>query len=50
MTEASVLLKTNYGDIKVDLWSEQKPQLCRHFMQACLDQHFDKASFKRIVP
>jgi cyclophilin family peptidyl-prolyl cis-trans isomerase len=48
-TSAKVVFETNYGSIEVDLWANETPITSRHIIQACIDGHFDNASFTRVI-
>ena len=48
-TSASVVLVTNYGNLEIDLWANETPKTCRNFIQLCLDGHYDKTSFPKII-
>ncbi len=31
-TSGKVTLKTNYGDIEIELWTQEAPRTCRNFL------------------
>ncbi|KAL1883905.1 Peptidyl-prolyl isomerase cwc27 [Diaporthe australafricana] len=47
---ASVILRTNHGDLSVELFAKQAPLTCRNFLQHCLDGYYDNTIFHRLVP
>uniref|UniRef100_A0AAV1UG66 PPIase cyclophilin-type domain-containing protein n=1 Tax=Peronospora matthiolae TaxID=2874970 RepID=A0AAV1UG66_9STRA len=49
-TEGKVLLHTSFGDLDVELWSQQAPKACRNFLQLSLEGYYDQTIFHRIVP
>jgi peptidyl-prolyl cis-trans isomerase SDCCAG10 len=49
-TAGKVLLRTNYGEIEVELWSREAPLASRNFVQLCLESYYDNCSFHRIIP
>ena len=49
-TSGKVLLKTNYGDIDIELWTKETPKACRNFIQLCMEGYYDQTIFHRIIP
>ena len=49
-THGRVVLRTNRGDLVIDLWSREAPLACRNFLQLCLEGYYDGTSFNRIIP
>ncbi|KAI5852182.1 hypothetical protein BZA05DRAFT_452121 [Tricharina praecox] len=49
-TNAKVLLKTNFGDLELELWGQQAPQTTRNFLQLCYDNYYNDTIFHRLVP
>ncbi|KAF8246707.1 cyclophilin-like protein [Wilcoxina mikolae CBS 423.85] len=49
-TNAKVLLKTNYGDLELELWGQQTPLTTRNFLQLCYDGYYNDTIFHRLVP
>ncbi|KAK8129926.1 cyclophilin type peptidyl-prolyl cis-trans isomerase/CLD [Apiospora kogelbergensis] len=47
---ASLILKTNQGDLSVELFAKQTPITSRNFLQLCLDGYYDNTIFHRLVP
>ncbi len=45
-----VTLKTNYGDITIDLEAEKAPISVENFLQYVEDGHFDGTVFHRVIP
>lgn len=48
-TQGKVVLKTNHGDIDIELWPKEAPLACRNFVQLCLEGYFDHTSVHRII-
>ena len=48
-TSGKVLLKTDCGDIEIELWSKEAPKACRNFVQLCMEGFYDNTIFHRIV-
>ena len=46
----SVVLHTNYGDIKIDLDAENAPASTANFLQYVRDGHYDNTLFHRVIP
>ena len=44
-----VLLKTNHGDIKIDLDTENAPATVANFLQYVRDGHYDNTVFHRVI-
>ncbi|MDJ0708946.1 MAG: peptidylprolyl isomerase [Woeseiaceae bacterium] len=45
-----ITIKTNHGDIKVDLFDDKAPITCENFRQYVTDGHFAGTIFHRIIP
>jgi cyclophilin family peptidyl-prolyl cis-trans isomerase len=45
-----ITIKTNRGDITVELFDEQAPISCENFRQYVNDGHFDGTIFHRVIP
>lgn len=45
-----ITIKTNHGDIGVELFDEKAPISCENFRQYVTDQHFDGTIFHRVIP
>jgi peptidyl-prolyl cis-trans isomerase A (cyclophilin A) len=45
-----ITIKTNHGDIGVELFEEQAPISCENFRQYVADKHFDGTIFHRVIP
>ena len=45
-----ITIKTNRGDITVELYDEQAPISCENFRQYVKDGHFDGTIFHRVIP
>ena len=48
-TTGKVILKTNYGNIDVELWTKEAPRACRNFIQLCLEGYYNNVIFHRII-
>ena len=48
-TSGRVTVKTNYGDLEIDLWTLETPRTCRNFLQLCLEGYYDGTVFHRII-
>ena len=46
----SVVLHTNYGDIKIDLDAENAPASAANFLQYVRDGHYDNTLFHHVIP
>ena len=44
-----VVLKTNHGDIKIDLDAENAPSTVANFLQYVRDGHYDNTVFHRVI-
>ncbi|MGF1910381.1 peptidylprolyl isomerase [Vibrio kasasachensis] len=44
-----ITLHTNFGDIKVQLHTEQAPETCANFLQYCRDGFYDNTLFHRVI-
>lgn len=45
-----ITIKTNHGDIGVELLDEKAPISCENFRQYVTDKHFDGTIFHRVIP
>jgi cyclophilin family peptidyl-prolyl cis-trans isomerase len=45
-----ITIKTNHGDISVELYDEKAPISCENFRQYIKDGHFDDTIFHRVIP
>jgi len=45
-----ITIKTNHGDIKVELFDEKAPISCENFRQYVLDEFFNGTIFHRVIP
>ena len=45
-----ITIKTNHGDISVELFDEKAPVSCQNFLQYVKDGHFDGTIFHRVIP
>jgi peptidyl-prolyl cis-trans isomerase A (cyclophilin A) len=45
-----ITIKTNHGDISVELMDEKAPISCENFRQYVADGHFDDTVFHRVIP
>ncbi len=45
-----ITIKTNHGDIKVELFDEKAPVSCENFRQYAQDGHFNGTVFHRVIP
>ncbi len=45
-----ITIKTNHGDIKVELFDEKAPITCENFRQYISDGHFAGTIFHRVIP
>ena len=45
-----ITIKTNHGDISVELFDEKAPISCENFRQYVTDGHFDGTVFHRVIP
>ena len=48
-TSGKVILKTNYGNIDIELWTKEAPKACRNFIQLCLEGYYNNVIFHRII-
>lgn len=49
-TIGRVKLRTNKGDLLIELWSRECPKACRNFVQLCMEGYYDGTIFHRIIP
>jgi cyclophilin family peptidyl-prolyl cis-trans isomerase len=45
-----ITIKTNHGDISVELFDEKAPLSCENFRQYVTDGHFNDTIFHRVIP
>ena len=45
-----ITIKTNHGDISVELFDEKAPISCENFRQYVSDGHFNDTIFHRVIP
>ena len=45
-----ITIKTNHGDISVELFEEKAPISCENFRQYVTDGHFNGTIFHRVIP
>jgi cyclophilin family peptidyl-prolyl cis-trans isomerase len=45
-----ITIKTNHGDIDVELFDDKAPITCENFRQYIRDGHFDNTIFHRVIP
>ena len=45
-----ITIKTNHGDISVELFDEKAPISCENFRQYARDGHYDGTVFHRVIP
>ncbi len=45
-----ITIKTNHGDISVELFDEKAPISCENFRQYVTDGHFNGTIFHRVIP
>ena len=45
-----ITIKTNHGDISVELFDKKAPISCENFRQYVRDAHFDNTIFHRVIP
>ena len=45
-----ITIKTNHGDIGVELFDEKAPLSCENFRQYVSDGHFNGTIFHRVIP
>lgn len=45
-----ITIKTNHGDISVELMEEKAPISCENFRQYVTDGHFNETVFHRVIP
>ena len=45
-----ITIKTNHGDISVELFDEKAPISCENFRQYVADGHFNNTIFHRVIP
>jgi len=45
-----ITIKTNHGDIGIELFEEKAPISCENFRQYIKDGHFDGTVFHRVIP
>lgn len=45
-----ITIKTNHGDISIELFEDKAPISCENFRQYITDGHFDGTIFHRVIP
>jgi len=45
-----ITIKTNHGDIVVELFEDRAPLSCENFIQYATDGHYDGTVFHRVIP
>ena len=45
-----ITIKTNHGEIKVELFDDKAPISCENFRQYAADGHFNDTIFHRVIP
>ena len=45
-----ITIKTNHGDISVELFEDKAPLSCENFRQYVADGHFTDTIFHRVIP
>ncbi len=45
-----ITIKTNHGDIDVELFEDKAPISCENFRQYVADEHFNDTVFHRVIP
>ena len=45
-----ITIKTNHGDISIELFEDKAPISCENFRQYVKDGHFDGTVFHRVIP
>ena len=48
-TNGKVVLKTNLGELEIELWSKECPLACKNFIQLALDGHYNGTIFHRVI-
>lgn len=48
-TAGKVVIRSNFGDIDIELWSKEAPLACRNFVQLALEGYYDNMFVHRIV-
>ena len=48
-TEGKVVIKTNQGEIDIELWPKEAELACRNFIQLCLEGYYDNSPIHRIL-
>jgi cyclophilin family peptidyl-prolyl cis-trans isomerase len=50
LRDIMITIKTNHGDIKVELFDDKAPITCENFRQYVADGFFDGTIFHRVIP
>jgi cyclophilin family peptidyl-prolyl cis-trans isomerase len=50
MRDIMITIKTNHGDISVELFDDKAPISCENFRQYVADGHFTNTIFHRVIP
>mmetsp|Transcript_25541 Transcript_25541/g.71433 ORF Transcript_25541/g.71433 Transcript_25541/m.71433 type:complete len:546 (-) Transcript_25541:265-1902(-) len=48
-TKGKVILKTNMGELEIELWPKEAPKAVRNFVQLCMEGFYHGTLFHRIV-
>ncbi|CCE85739.1 Piso0_005364 [Millerozyma farinosa CBS 7064] len=48
-TSAKVVFHTTKGDVEIDLWAREAPNLVRRFMQNCIDGKYIGTTFNKVI-
>ena len=48
-TSGKVILKTNFGNIDIELFTKEAPRACQNFLQHCVNSYYNKNVFFRII-
>lgn len=48
-TSAKVVFHTTKGDIEIDLWAKEAPNLVRKFIQNCIDEKYIGTTFNKVI-
>lgn len=48
-TSGKVILKTNFGNIDIELFTKEAPRTCRNFIQHCMNGYYNNNVFFRII-
>jgi len=48
-TTGKAIVRTDYGDLEVELWCRECPKACRNFLQLGLEGYYNGTKFHRII-